>query len=406
MVELLERIPPSANEDDCQRTAIEGLGGVGKTQIALEAAFRVRDEHPDCSVFWVPAVDFSSFENAYREIGRVLKVEGIDEGKANVKALVKAALSRVNAGRWLLVIDNADDIDLFFGRTGLSHYLPFSKKGSILFTTRNHEVVVKLDIPKRGDIATREMSRIEAVELLQRSLEEYQTRDTASTMSLLDFLTNLPLAIRQASAFMAERKMTTTRYLYHCQTSNEIMTKLLSKDFTDRGRYDSIKNPVATTWLISFEHISRYNPRAVQYLGFMCFLAEKDIPASLLPPADDELEADEAIGTLKAYAFITQREEQDSFDIHRLVRLAMRNWVDEKGEKGVQVTKVIQQVAKMFPFPKHENRNVWIKYLPHAQAALKFLGDCTEKVAKSRLLFNVANSFANLGKYEEAEQMH
>ncbi len=89
--QLLERIPPTANKDDCQRTAIEGLSGVGKTQIALEAAFQIRDEHR-CSVFWVPAVDATSFENAYREIGRVLEVEGIDEEKADVKALVNACI--------------------------------------------------------------------------------------------------------------------------------------------------------------------------------------------------------------------------------------------------------------------------------------------------------------------------
>ena len=66
----------------------------------------------------------------------------------------------------------------------------------------------------------------------------------------------------------------------------------------------------------------------------MYFPGEKDIPASSLLPADNELEAAEATGTLKAYAFITQREDQDSFDVHRLVRLAMRNWLEEKGEKG------------------------------------------------------------------------
>src|SRR6185437_1771864 len=69
LFQLVKRIPPNADKDDCQRTAIEGLGGVGKTQIALEAAYRVRKEHPDYSIFWVPAVDTTSFENAYRDIG-------------------------------------------------------------------------------------------------------------------------------------------------------------------------------------------------------------------------------------------------------------------------------------------------------------------------------------------------
>ena len=57
LAQLLETIPPSTDNDTCQRTAIEGLGGVGKTQIASEAAFRVREKHRDCSVFWVPAID-------------------------------------------------------------------------------------------------------------------------------------------------------------------------------------------------------------------------------------------------------------------------------------------------------------------------------------------------------------
>ena len=72
MDRLLETVPPDVDKDSCQRTAIEGLGGVGKTQMALEAAFRVSDQDQNCSVFWVPAVDITSFENAYREIGQKL----------------------------------------------------------------------------------------------------------------------------------------------------------------------------------------------------------------------------------------------------------------------------------------------------------------------------------------------
>ena len=89
--QLLERIPPGADEDDCQRTVIEGPGGVGKTQIALEVAFQVRKMYPDYHIFWVPAIDATSFENAYREIGRRLDVPEINEEKTDVKVLVKTA---------------------------------------------------------------------------------------------------------------------------------------------------------------------------------------------------------------------------------------------------------------------------------------------------------------------------
>ncbi|QBZ54354.1 hypothetical protein PoMZ_10051 [Pyricularia oryzae] len=65
---LLERLPPDAHPDACQRTVIHGLGGIGKTQVGIEAAHRVRAAHPDCSVFWVPAVEMTMFDNAYRDI--------------------------------------------------------------------------------------------------------------------------------------------------------------------------------------------------------------------------------------------------------------------------------------------------------------------------------------------------
>ncbi|KIX10163.1 uncharacterized protein Z518_01244 [Rhinocladiella mackenziei CBS 650.93] len=118
----------------CQWTAIEGLGGVGKTQMTLEATFRVGDQHPNCSVSWVPAVDLTSFENAYREIGQRLQVLGIEEDGADIKLLVKNAMSQETCGSWLLIIDNADNVELLFSTAILCDYLPFSLQGSILFT--------------------------------------------------------------------------------------------------------------------------------------------------------------------------------------------------------------------------------------------------------------------------------
>ncbi|KAI1506280.1 hypothetical protein F5X99DRAFT_129304 [Biscogniauxia marginata] len=404
--QLLEQIPPSANKDDCQRTATEGLGGIGKTQIALEAAYQVRDQHPDCSVFWVPAVDATAFENAYRDIGRRLEVRGIDDDKADIKTLVKAALSHENTGSWLLIIDNADDLKLLFTGTALSDYLPFSRKGSILLTTRTHEAAVRLDISQQNVIPIAEMSDVEATCLLRKGLKETQIRDMESTRHLLEFLANLPLAIKQASAYMATTGISTTRYLEHCQASDKAMVKLLSRDFKDLGRYEDIENPVATTWLISFNHLSRDYPLAARYLRFSCYLAEKDIPISLLPQGEDELEADEAIGILKGYAFIIERKESDSFDIHRLVRLAMRNWLQMRGKWQEQAANVLQHLNKEYPFPEHENREVWMRYLPHGQAVLGLRETSGDKEASIRLLFNIAQSYYILGKYNKAEQMH
>ncbi|KAL7964914.1 hypothetical protein HDV63DRAFT_234690 [Trichoderma sp. SZMC 28014] len=399
----IARTNPGANRDDCQRTAVEGLGGIGKTQIALEVAFRLHETYPECSIFWVPAVEATGFENAYREIGQSLGVVGIDEDSADMKTLVKAALSRKDAGPWLLIVDNADDADLVCSRTGLLSCLPFSRMGSILFTTRNHQATVELDIPEAGVVSIPEMSETEATEMLQRSLRESQTQDIESLTSLLDFLAYLPLAIKQASAYMAKTGMATSRYLQHCRSSDKTMIKLLSKNFQDRGRYRGIENAVATTWLISFEQISRDYPLAIQYLRSMCFLAEKEIPASLLWTADDELEAEEAIGALKAYAFISERAGQQSYDMHRLVRLAIHSWLEKDREFETCVTATLHKLDKVFPSPKHENRADWVRYLPHALTALKFRECSTDIMASPNFLYKVATSKFLLGKYQDAE---
>jgi hypothetical protein len=137
----------------------------------------------------------------------------------------------------------------------------------------------------------------------------------------------------------------------------------------------------------------------------MCFLAGKDIPQSLLPPAG-RLKTVEAIGTLKAYAFISQRKESDTYDIHRLVQISMLSWLAQKGEQKGWSAKVLQRLDDMFPSPNHENREEWIRYLPHTQHALQLCKGTDDDKATPGLLSKVGESFRNLGKYKEAEQMH
>jgi hypothetical protein len=260
-----------------------------------------------------------------------------------VKSLIKSALSQGRASKWLLIVDNADDLELLYGAAGesneegislaLADYLPFSLRGSILFTTRNYKAAVKL--AGKHIITVEAMTETESLELLEISLakKEY-TKDRDSTTRLLELLTNLPLAIKQASAYMNENQISTTEYLEIYQSNNDELIRLLSEDFEDRGRYknvENVKNPIAATWLISFHQILNCDSLAADYLQIMSCLAEEDIPFSLLPPAM-KVTKTRAIGTLKAYTFITQREGQNSYDIHQLVQLAARNWLREQGE--------------------------------------------------------------------------
>ncbi|KAK8097365.1 kinesin light chain [Apiospora sp. TS-2023a] len=410
--QLLERLPPSAKPDACQRAVIEGLGGIGKTQVAIEAAYRVHQAHAGCSIFWVPAVDMTMFENAYREIGRALEVKGIEDDRADVKALVKAALGRDEVGPWLLIIDNADDMALFTNGQLLS-YLPFSRQGSILFTTRNHQAAVRLDT--RDDIRLRELDEAEARELLHQRLQERQIGDLEHTTKLLDYLTYLPLAIRQASAYMASNAdVTVLKYLNYCKSSDQQMTKMLSKAFDDqyrdRDRDGAIHNPVATTWLVSFQQVLRDAPVAAGYLQSIAYFAEKDIPVSLLSAGEDEMERDESISTLRAYAFILDRGTPDRFDVHRLYSeaeqmhrqtLALRETV--LGREHPDTLSSMNNLANVL---KNQGKYVEAEEMHRRTLALRETVLSREHPDTLASMNNLAESLRQQGKYVEAEEMH
>jgi hypothetical protein len=92
-----------------------------------------------------------SLHQAYLDVARQLSIPGCEEDQADVKRLVQGHLSKESVGQWLLVFDNADDIDMWIGLAGsvpgsdrLIDYLPKSKHGSILFTSRDRKAAVKL----------------------------------------------------------------------------------------------------------------------------------------------------------------------------------------------------------------------------------------------------------------------
>jgi tetratricopeptide (TPR) repeat protein len=400
-------------EEDCQRVALVGLGGVGKTQIALECAFQLQTISPICSVFWIRATSTTSFENAYRDIGQYLEIPGLEDAKADVKKMVKTRLSQESVGKWLLIVDNADDFEMFYHNDGeddqssaLSEYLPFSTLGAILFTTRDREAATQFAGP--NVVVVDEMDDTESRELLRRNVHEKKLIDDDISMKkLLDLLTNLPLTIMQAAAYLNTNGCTIAEYLRIYQESNDNVIRLLSRDFQDSRRYLGMKNPVATTWLISFDQIQTRDPLAADYMAFISCIKEQDIPQGLLPPAS-EINKKEAIGTLKAFGFIKDRISGTSYDIHRLVYIAMQNWLRLKEQWRNWNEKTLDRMAYMFLWPRHENRAEWLIYLPHALYVIATIKQHFNGAINlpAGLLHNLAESLRQQGKYAEAEALN
>jgi hypothetical protein len=402
-------------EEDCQHIALVGLGGVGKTQIALECAFQLQKILPMLSVFWVRASDTASFDNAYREIGQQLKIPGLEDDKADVKRLVKTRLSQESIGKWLMIVDNADDFEIFYHNNNkdrkagaLSEYLPFSPLGTILFTTRDREAATRYAGPNMIDID--EMDDEESRELLLRSLQNKQLiEDKDNTTKLLKSLINLPLAIMQAAAYLNAKTSTIAQYLKIYKESSDNIIKLLSKDFEDIRRYSDMKNPVATTWLISFQQIQDRDPLAADYMAFISCIKEQDIPLDLLPPAS-EFKKTDALGILKAFGFIKERIS-GAYDMHRLVHTAMQNWLKLEDEWTSWNQRTLKQITNIFPWPQYENRAIWMIYLSHAQHIIATfdMGLNRTKETKEllwRLLHNIGQCSLIKGKYAEAEAIN
>jgi tetratricopeptide (TPR) repeat protein len=355
------------------KAAITGLGGVGKTQLAIELAYRIIKQHKDCAVFWIPATDLESLHQGYLAVAKELGIPVSEKDDVDVKHMVREYLSSTNAGKWLMVFDNADDINMWMNKPKskkgsqrrLKDYLPQSDQGNVIFTTRDKGAAIALESQKVVEVA--ELSEETAKDLLQRHLIHPEQADTdCSTDQLLAQLTYLPLAIVQASAYINKNNTSITKYVSLLAEKDGSAIEVLSKDFEDYGRYANIKNPVATTWLISFERIEQCDKLAVEYLSFMACIEHKDIPESLLPAGPTQQRQIEAIGTLKAYSFVTQRPGSSVLDLHRLVHLAMHNWLLGNGRRDEWTSKTISRLAKVFPSNEHENRTTWRAYLPHA----------------------------------------
>jgi tetratricopeptide (TPR) repeat protein len=203
----------------------------------------------------------------------------------------------------LLIIDNADDPDVFFPRgfngdqsspprarhnqdgknAALAQFIPQCTcgNGAVLFTTRNKQAGLKLSASFASLIEVDQMNEHESVEMIRALVGNNQISDEIASR-LSNRLEKLPLAIAQASAFIQENSMSAGDYLERLERDDEDVVCLLSEDFRTVGRDDDVPPAVMLTFAISFEQIESEQPLATEILSLIAFFDRQAIPQSLV----------------------------------------------------------------------------------------------------------------------------
>lgn len=394
-----------------------------KTQIAIELAHQVHEAHPDASVFWIHANSISRFQESYYHLIKECEIES-PEDKPQDLMLVKQWLEK-QCKRWLLIIDNADEASLFTsdGRQGqrastsnkqlqedssIVQFLPESPYGSILITTRNRAAGVKF---VRGigrnmlevDTMTKEESRC----LIKSALSgNYPTEsDMDELAEMLDYL---PLAIMQAASFMEENVLTVNEYIKLHNDSDETKMSLLCEPFETLGRDSETPNALATTLIVSLDHINTKEPNAIEALSLVAFLDQHNIPSSLMEQRlVGPLDLTKALGTLKAFSLIIATGKGQNFSIHRLVQLTVRKWLIIEHTFDERAIQAMDTLAEVYPNAEYENWAICAAYLPHAISVLRFTPELHGKLLRRRLYLQegIAYYLWSQGRNDEAEKL-
>ncbi len=226
-------------------------------------------------------------------------------------------------------------------------------------------------------------------------------QDEAATAELLKELTYLPLAITQAAAYINIKQVPLAEYVGLLHGTQQSLISLMSKEFRDNTRYPGSQNAVATTWLVSFDQIRKADNAAAELLSFISCVEPKGIPQSLLPGYALREQLLDALGTLCAYAFLTRRGAGNVFDMHSLVHMATRIWVQREGLTTTTDEKATRHIVGVFPSCHYTNRETWREYLPHAFRVLHNSKELDTQ-ARAVLLFSVGTCLGVDGRTEEA----
>ncbi|KAL5344298.1 hypothetical protein ACLOAV_010727 [Pseudogymnoascus australis] len=402
-----------------QTAAIWGLGGCGKTQMALEYTYRWQQETSG-SVFWVRGDTEASFSQSYSEIAKEAGISLDLKGEDLLLAVQRWIEQLPN---WLIVLDNVDDLRIFkkvYGHQDtdpspnpeLLRFVP-RKNGIVLWTSRDNSILGRLVDFSRG-VEVREMSDQEALRLFQsRSGRPWSEQPSDEEIELLNLLENLPLAVSQSAAYIRSTRSTVKLYIEMLNESEIDQSELLDYEFSDVHRQSDMPNSVMKTWIISMKQIAQESQCAEKILNTIAYLDNHGLPFEVLSAAGGDgfkkHEILQAAGRLVDYSFlqaqITAEAMPPEYQEHRLVQLATRQALTKAKQSSEFSGNAIQIMENLFPNGTHETWSSCRVYLPHALKSVSWKEADEYENRAPGLLGKMGRYYWEEGRSSEAEDL-
>ncbi|KAF7185169.1 Regulatory protein AfsR [Pseudocercospora fuligena] len=395
------------------RLALVGLGGIGKSQIAIEYAYRLKEQRSDVHVFWIRTSTYQNFENDYKSLVSRLQIRGAEDPKSNCTQLAANWLSSAASGQWLLILDNADDERILVHHPSISSntiapYIPQKIGCAVLITSRVFQAGMTLVGDNNKYILNIEaLSTQDAAQLILQKNPQGRACTPELACRLAEELDCIPLAIVQAMAYINRRHLSSVAgYLDRLRSSEE---QLLGESFTDhRRRLNDVPNPVLHTWTVSLQQIVADRPSAAERLYTICWLDKDSTPLWTLYPEDADLEDDVEI--LTGFSLLSLDASKDTVHMHRLVQIASRSWAQREPRKGRSdwwLLESLHLLARAYPRRSWEYENWATCQLLDAHVAAVLNQDLRVIPAVSRcrradLLHGLAQFRSVYGRNEEA----
>lgn len=376
--------------------ALCGLGGMGKTQTALEYAYRYHQDYH--TVAWLRAYSREVLE---ADVAALAAVLNLTEKQERNQQVIMDALTRWFSmmKHWLLIIDNADDLAL------LDDFLPTPSQGHILLTTRTRVTgtmaqAIDVDVMEQEEGASFLLRRAKVLPL-NTALSTVSSAEVDTARAITHLLGGLPLALDQAGAYIEETACSLTSYLERYPLYREA--------FLHRRGTLTLNHPepVGTTWSLAFEKIQQAHPAAIELLCFLAFLAADGVPEELVLEGATEarlqvaaiatqpLAFDEAIEALRKFSLIQRDPQHKLLSLHRLVQVVLLERMDEQTQR-LWAERVVRAINRVFPSGEFATWQLCERLLAQALAG-------TELIARWNMcLPEAAQLLQRTGRYQRA----